>query len=309
MQVRWFRPLHRFRPEPGEPPHPPQGAHRRRSGRVHAAGSASPTSGRATPATSSEWRDTHFRIEGPAVDGLRAAFLDNWAETDPVLFDERRRPLPRPAPTGPGRRAVRPRCVRDRLERRRHAVPHAPPGGRGPHPDHHRLLRPRRGADRPPVRRGRPGRRGRASCSPARTPTSGSCSSPARRATTRLLDARRVDLELPALDAARQGHDGRRPGRQHRLGQPQRALRRRSTRRSTSSPSTPISSPPSTATSTTTSTAASASTRPLGPALADPADRRAARRPAPPLLLTPSLPANSLGLQPADEESTNHLTF
>jgi cardiolipin synthase len=35
-----------------------------------------------------EWRDTHFRIEGPAVDGLRAAFLDNWAETDPSLFDE-----------------------------------------------------------------------------------------------------------------------------------------------------------------------------------------------------------------------------
>jgi len=34
-----------------------------------------------------EWRDTHFRIEGPAVDGLRAAFLDNWAETSPVLFE------------------------------------------------------------------------------------------------------------------------------------------------------------------------------------------------------------------------------
>src|SRR5262245_62411696 len=35
-----------------------------------------------------EWRDTHFRIRGPAVDGLRAAFLDNWAETDPDLFSE-----------------------------------------------------------------------------------------------------------------------------------------------------------------------------------------------------------------------------
>jgi cardiolipin synthase len=34
-----------------------------------------------------EWRDTHFRIGGPCVDGLRAAFLDNWAETDPDLFD------------------------------------------------------------------------------------------------------------------------------------------------------------------------------------------------------------------------------
>jgi cardiolipin synthase len=29
----------------------------------------------------SEWRDTHFQIEGPAVDGLRAAFYDNWMET------------------------------------------------------------------------------------------------------------------------------------------------------------------------------------------------------------------------------------
>jgi cardiolipin synthase len=34
------------------------------------------------------WRDTHFRISGPAVDGLRAAFLDNWSETDPELFDQ-----------------------------------------------------------------------------------------------------------------------------------------------------------------------------------------------------------------------------
>lgn len=36
----------------------------------------------------SEWRDTHFRIRGPAVDGLRAAFVQNWAETGHPLFDE-----------------------------------------------------------------------------------------------------------------------------------------------------------------------------------------------------------------------------
>ena len=35
----------------------------------------------------SEWRDTHFRVIGPAVDGLRAAFLDNWAETGTDLID------------------------------------------------------------------------------------------------------------------------------------------------------------------------------------------------------------------------------
>lgn len=34
-----------------------------------------------------EWRDTHFRVRGPAVDGLRAAFLNDWVETDDALFD------------------------------------------------------------------------------------------------------------------------------------------------------------------------------------------------------------------------------
>lgn len=34
-----------------------------------------------------DWRDTHFRIEGPGVDGLRAAFLQNWAETGRSLLD------------------------------------------------------------------------------------------------------------------------------------------------------------------------------------------------------------------------------
>ena len=29
-----------------------------------------------------EWRDTHFRVTGPAISGLQAAFLDNWIETD-----------------------------------------------------------------------------------------------------------------------------------------------------------------------------------------------------------------------------------
>lgn len=34
-----------------------------------------------------EWRDTHLRIEGPAVDGLRAAFIDNWFEASDEIFD------------------------------------------------------------------------------------------------------------------------------------------------------------------------------------------------------------------------------
>ncbi len=35
-----------------------------------------------------EWRDSHFRVRGPAVCGLRAAFVDNWAETGRPFFDE-----------------------------------------------------------------------------------------------------------------------------------------------------------------------------------------------------------------------------
>lgn len=35
-----------------------------------------------------EWRDTHFRIQGPAVFGLQAAFMENWIETGrPLKFE------------------------------------------------------------------------------------------------------------------------------------------------------------------------------------------------------------------------------
>ena len=40
---------------------------------------------------STEWRDTHVMVRGPAVDGLRAAFVSNWAETGRILLDERDR--------------------------------------------------------------------------------------------------------------------------------------------------------------------------------------------------------------------------
>ncbi len=35
----------------------------------------------------SEWREIHYRIEGPAVNGLRGAFWDNWAECDALPTD------------------------------------------------------------------------------------------------------------------------------------------------------------------------------------------------------------------------------
>ncbi|MET7909423.1 phospholipase D-like domain-containing protein [Streptomyces avermitilis] len=39
----------------------------------------------------SEWRDTHVQVRGPAVDGIAAAFAQNWAECHDELFDERDR--------------------------------------------------------------------------------------------------------------------------------------------------------------------------------------------------------------------------
>jgi cardiolipin synthase len=35
-----------------------------------------------------EWRDTHLRVQGPSVDGLQSAFIQNWAETGRPLYDE-----------------------------------------------------------------------------------------------------------------------------------------------------------------------------------------------------------------------------
>jgi cardiolipin synthase A/B len=85
--VRWFRPLHRFRPT--------QVNHRTHRKVMIADESVGFTGGvgiadvwLGNARDENEWRDTHFRLEGPAVDGLRSAFLDNWVETDPVLFDE-----------------------------------------------------------------------------------------------------------------------------------------------------------------------------------------------------------------------------
>jgi cardiolipin synthase len=38
---------------------------------------------------STEWRDTHLRVEGPAVDGLQSAFIQDWAESGRPLYDDR----------------------------------------------------------------------------------------------------------------------------------------------------------------------------------------------------------------------------
>lgn len=46
----------------------------------------------------SEWRDTHFRVRGPAVDGLHASFVGNWAETGHPPFDDADRFPEQPQP-------------------------------------------------------------------------------------------------------------------------------------------------------------------------------------------------------------------
>jgi len=87
VRVRWFRPLARF--QLGRMNHR---THRKvvvvdeAVGFTGGVGIADEWNGDARD--ESEWRDTHFRIRGPAVDGLRAAFLDNWLEVDDELYED-----------------------------------------------------------------------------------------------------------------------------------------------------------------------------------------------------------------------------
>ena len=48
----------------------------------------------------SQWRDTVVRVRGPAVNGLRGAFANNWAETGRPLFDEAVDRFPAQPPAG-----------------------------------------------------------------------------------------------------------------------------------------------------------------------------------------------------------------
>ena len=86
VQVRWFRPLSRVRI--GEVNHR---THRKvlvvDESMAFTGGVGISDLWNGDARNENEWRDTHFKVEGPAVDGLRAAFLDNWAETDPTIFD------------------------------------------------------------------------------------------------------------------------------------------------------------------------------------------------------------------------------
>ena len=86
--VRWFRPLARRVPRPSRVNHR---THRKllicdaRVGFTGGVGIADEWAGDAR--NEHEWRDTHLRIEGPAVAGLQAGFIDNWADEDDDGFD------------------------------------------------------------------------------------------------------------------------------------------------------------------------------------------------------------------------------
>jgi cardiolipin synthase len=86
VRVRWFRPFHRLALTKAN-----HRTHRKvmvvdeAIGFTGGVGIADEWNGDARD--EHEWRDTHFRVRGPAVDGLRAAFLDNWIEADPEIFD------------------------------------------------------------------------------------------------------------------------------------------------------------------------------------------------------------------------------
>jgi cardiolipin synthase A/B len=111
VRVRWFRPLHRL--EPSKMNHR---THRKvmivdeAIGFTGGVGIADEWAGDARDET--EWRDTHFRVGGPAVDGLRAAFLDNWAETELILYEEGVDRFPQQPK--PGRSVVQ--CIRGESE-------------------------------------------------------------------------------------------------------------------------------------------------------------------------------------------------
>jgi cardiolipin synthase A/B len=86
--VRWFRPLADSVPKIGDMDHR---THRKilvcdsKVGFTGGVGIADEWDGDARDET--EWRDTHLAIRGPAVAGLIAGFIDNWADQNDDGFD------------------------------------------------------------------------------------------------------------------------------------------------------------------------------------------------------------------------------
>ena len=156
----------------------------------------------------SEWRDTHLRVEGPAVDGLQSAFIQDWAESGrPLYGDDDEFPVQPQDGVVDG--AGRARLGQPRLGRHAVGVPrHARVGPRAA-ADRHGVLRARRRLPRHAVRRARARRRGRPAAARSARRQAGVAADQrgCLRAAGRL---RREGLDLPAVDDAREGDDGRR---------------------------------------------------------------------------------------------------
>ncbi len=88
--VPWFRPIENSIPKIGDIDHR---THRKilvcdaEIGFTGGVGIADEWDGNARDET--EWRDTHLAIRGPAVAGLLAGFIDNWADQNDDGFDPR----------------------------------------------------------------------------------------------------------------------------------------------------------------------------------------------------------------------------
>lgn len=91
VQLHWFRPL----VDADDTGNPGHRTHRKvlvcdeAVGFVGGVGIAEEWDGSSDDGTG--WRETQLRLRGPVVDGLRAAFLDDWLEDDADLFDDRDR--------------------------------------------------------------------------------------------------------------------------------------------------------------------------------------------------------------------------
>jgi cardiolipin synthase A/B len=99
--VRWFRPVEDSVPEIGDMDHR---THRKilvcdsKVGFTGGVGIADEWDGDARDET--EWRDTHLAVRGPAVAGLIAGFIDNWADQNDDGFDPAAEPIADFTPQG-----------------------------------------------------------------------------------------------------------------------------------------------------------------------------------------------------------------
>ena len=193
--VRWFRPLRRFRPGRAEPPHAPQGADRRRGDRASPAASASPTSGSATPATTPSGATRTSASAGRPSTGCGPRSSTTGPRPTPCCSTK----ASTASPTSPSPATTVVQCVRGASEtgwsdvatlfrtllqlaeqRLRITTAYFVP-------DAELTGAPVR---RPPIAASRS-----RSCSRARTPTSASCSSPAKPTYAALLDHGVRDLD------------------------------------------------------------------------------------------------------------------